>query len=138
MPAPDPLAAFRTHLSHRDELNFQMWLMKQSFRAQRDYSRGLRDYDLRGLWRETKGADLGPGHSTDRYKRPNHPTFSTDSIYSGLPGGPVGGRWTGDDKNGWAFQASPANFIHQTPQQLQQYFRIVEPKNHLILPEAVR
>ena len=35
-------------------------------------------------------------HFTDRYKLPNHPTFSNESIYSQGPS--IGGSWTKDDK----------------------------------------
>jgi hypothetical protein len=50
------------------------------------------DYDLRGAFK----AGLVPaanGHWADTYKKPNHPTFSNESMYApfGTPG-----RWQGE------------------------------------------
>lgn len=59
------------------------------------------DYDLRGFWLEhgeephEKGA-----HFIDKYKKPNHPTFSDQSQYHGADNGMggihIGGSWVGD------------------------------------------
>lgn len=56
------------------------------------------DYDLRAayndpqvyqVWREEEQKHPGNGHWLDKYKKPNHPTFSEESIYSNdeTPGG---------------------------------------------------
>lgn len=50
-----------------------------------------KDYDLRGAWLND-GFKPGSGHGTDRYKKPNHPTFSEESQYSNSLH--PGGRWT--------------------------------------------
>lgn len=79
-------ADFNTKLSSEDETKFQAW--KQTY-APKDSGD---DYDLRGAYK----AGLTPadnGHWPDTYKKPNHPTFSDQSIYAGY-GNP--GKWEGD------------------------------------------
>ena len=52
------------------------------------------DYDLRGLYNEQGPVRYAEGqHMTDRYKKPNHPTFSNQSMFS-TPENP-GGAWRG-------------------------------------------
>ena len=83
---------FNTALVADEEAQFQDWLAKDSAAFGRDLSRDLGDYDLRGQWRASGGKALVPGvHGTDRFKKPNHPTFSDESIYHG--GSREGGHW---------------------------------------------
>jgi hypothetical protein len=64
----------------------------------------LRDYDMQGWWLENflKGT-LGnqQGHFTDKYKKPNHPTFSKESIYSNDV--VQGGDWRNSGESFWSF-----------------------------------
>jgi hypothetical protein len=59
----------------------------------------LYDYDLRGLWKSGGGFGAD-AHATDQFKKPNHPTFSIESQYNGVPrpdGGVFqGGHWLGE------------------------------------------
>jgi hypothetical protein len=78
MPA-DLTPLYNTPLSPEDEAKFQAWI-KSSGRE-----RDLADYDLRGAWKaDTKEA--ANGHLPDTWKKPNHPTFSTESVYNGVDG----------------------------------------------------
>ncbi len=70
------------------------------------------------------------GHTTDKFKKPNHPTFSDESQYSGQNGN-VGGHW-GDDGT---FTPSNTNLTQHTSAELQQYFKQNEPDTKLVLPE---
>lgn len=57
------------------------------------------DYDLRGYWMdpETKKDGIVDGqHFTDKYKKPNHPTFSTESKYAVGADARYAGSWDGD------------------------------------------
>lgn len=131
--ADDPLdytAKFNTPLAPDDEVRFQDWLRKNSKKAGRDLSMDLADYDLRGQYKATGGAMIEPGHGTDTWKKPNHPTFSDESIYHGKDG-LTGGHW-GDG----TFTPGATNLQMRKPDQLQQYFRDVEPDVNLILPGA--
>jgi hypothetical protein len=53
------------------------------------------DYDLQGAFLHGVKPDPQTGHWPDTWKRPNHPTFSNESIYSGLAGTNPG-SWDGD------------------------------------------
>jgi lipoprotein-anchoring transpeptidase ErfK/SrfK len=96
--------------------------------------RGNADYDLQGAF--LKGAKPEAGHLTDEFKKPNHMTFSSDSQYSGR-NGEVGGRWVKKPDGSWTFYASPTNLKYHSPEELQDYFRRVEPGNTLVLPSAL-
>lgn len=57
------------------------------------------DYDLRGYWADpdTEKEGIVDGqHFTDRYKKPNHPTFSVESKYATGENRNRAGRWDGD------------------------------------------
>lgn len=94
--------------------------------------RNTSDYDLPAAF--LSGAKPEGGHLTDRFKKPNHMTFSTESQYSGR-GGQIGGRWEqGPDKT-WTFYASPTNLKYHSARELQDYFQKYEPGNKLVLPK---
>lgn len=105
------------------------------------------DYDLQGWWLANQNANLKGGYLTDTYKKPNHPTFSNESMYDGLrpdDGGwddrLKGGQW---EKNGkknvkgedlYNFTPGATNLQMYQPQELMNYFKQVEPDHSLILP----
>ena len=85
---------FNTELSPREEQEFTRWIELASLKKQRDVGRDLETYDLRGLWKHGGSAkdEFAMGsHAPDTYKKPNHPTFSKESIYS--VGEYEGGDW---------------------------------------------
>lgn len=126
---PDFSDRYNTKLSADDEAAFQEWLVSESERQGRDVSKDLFDYDLRGLFKESGGFG-GNGHATDRYKKPNHPTFSSGSIYS--TGDSVGGEWT-EDGGKWSFTPSETNLRMQSAAGLRDYFSRNEPDAALVL-----
>lgn len=109
--------------------DYQNWLGKLPANL-----RGTSDYDLQGAFL----ADAKPegGHLTDKFKKPNHMTFSTESQYSGKSG-EIGGRWVKSGDN-WMFYASPTNLKHHSAEELQDYFRQYEPKSKLVLPKETK
>lgn len=127
MPAPDFTSKYNTKLGADDEKAFQDWAAKSG------HANDLSDYDLRGWWK-SNGTQAANGHLTDKFKKPNHPTFSTESQYSGKDGY-VGGKWSGDDKAGWSYTPSKSNLKNMTTDELQDYFSKVEPKSKLVLPQ---
>jgi hypothetical protein len=62
------------------------------------------NYDLRGAWLENPKSISGAGHLTDKWKKPNHPTFSTDSKYSTSSN--PGGTWVAGKSDSWSFTPS--------------------------------
>lgn len=80
--------AFDTPLAANEEQAFQAWKAQY---APRDSGA---DYDLRGAFK----AGLQPGangHWPDTFKKPNHPTFSNESIYA-QDRPDLAGHWQGD------------------------------------------
>lgn len=83
-----PQDAHSTPLSLSDEARYQLWKMQN---APLDSGE---DYDLRGAF--MAGESPGPdGHWTDRFKKPNHETFSDESQYAVGPERARAGFWSG-------------------------------------------
>ena len=57
------------------------------------------DYDLRGYWLDpdTKKTAVSGDHFIDKYKKPNHPTFSNESKYAAGKYAEWAGTWNGDE-----------------------------------------
>lgn len=81
---------FNTVLSPDEEEKYQAWA------TENHREKDVYDYDLRGAWKELQSGTMSAderGHLGDKYKKPNHPTFSDQSIYSGQDG-VTGGVWS--------------------------------------------
>lgn len=99
-----------------------------------DMDKSGKDYDLAGAF----NAGLTPeadGHLPDTYKKPNHPTFSNESVYSGKEDG-VGGKWSKDEAGKWTFEASPDQLKINKPDDIKSYFSTKERDSRLLLPAA--
>lgn len=87
------------------------------------------DYDLQGYY--NKYGNKGPasnGHLPDEFKKPNHVTFSNESVYSSDK--TPGGQWS--QENGkWAFKPSPYNIQNVGADSLRNYFKQNEPDSKL-------
>jgi hypothetical protein len=124
---------FNTPLDNHEKDRFDQWLQIQNMATGRDVSKDMQDYDVQGYWKAlTTRADNG--HGPDTFKKPNHPTFSNQSIYHGTPspwGEPFqGGTW-GDN------EYTPSDFMMRhthNPKNMQLYFKRVEPNIKLNLP----
>lgn len=91
--------SYNSNLANQD-LKFQDWYSKNTIEGKNNipYSTNL-DYDYYSFYKnQDKGNIIN--HFPDTYKRPNHSTFSNESIYS-TPENP-GGYWSGNtyNKNG--------------------------------------
>lgn len=119
--SPDDTAHYNTQLSPADEARF-----RQQYAPGDSY-----DYDMRGAFKAgTKAA--GNGHFPDTYKKPNHPTFSTQSQYS-TPD-QTGGQWVQAPSGKWVFMASPWNMNTLGSSGLLDYFSQREPDSIPVLP----
>lgn len=114
---PDDMSGqYNTQLSPEQETAYQAWAKQQG------RERDVENYDLRGAWLELQNGTMSEderGHLGDKYKKPNHPTFSTESIYNGKDGY-QGGVWS---RNGNVDVYTPQHKL--TPEQakrLQLYF----------------
>lgn len=120
---------YNTKLSESDEKLYQLWLKTLPKEQQNTY-----DYDMRGAWQAGKGQG-GNGHFTDRFKKPNHPTFSNESIYNGADG-QYGGDWLnilGRD----VFVPTETNLAQNDSEWLRKYFAEVEPSALLMNPNDI-
>ncbi len=86
--APQKPQQFETPLNAADEDSFQAW------RQQNAPNDSGVDYDLRGAFKAGATPDAN-GHWPDTFKKPNHPTFSDQSMYASAAPGKAG-RWDGD------------------------------------------
>ena len=110
---------YNTQLSPREEALFQDWLSTTGRQGD------LYDYDLRGAWKSGDVFKLdGRGHLPDTYKKPNHPTFSNESQYSGQDGF-VGGHWSELPNGKYVFTTGNSPMISK--EGLQGYFTRNEP-----------
>ena len=133
--------AFNTQLSPDEEQEFRRWALTNK----RDPDMETIDYDLRGFWKEG-GAFGENGHATDRYKKPNHPTFSVESMWHNTksPSGTtyVGGTWNSPDPvSGRRGSFSPSIEMLRTthpPAFLARYMKEREPDYDLLLPRGLR
>jgi hypothetical protein len=123
---------YNTDLSPSQESAYQNWVQKQASMGANvkgiDY-----DYDMRGWWAANPGVDLGQGHLTDTFKKPNHPTFSTYSQYDGVDGHQAG-AWQQKPDGSWSFSPGSSNYF--SVPELRDYFKRVEPSNELMVPES--
>jgi hypothetical protein len=74
-------------------------------------------------------------HFPDMFKKPNHPTFSTQSQYHD-PVNMPGGEWTQDPQGRTMFIPSPYNLQNMSPNDMRLYFHNVEPNIILRLPKG--
>ena len=101
---------YTTKLNPREEFEFRQWYKKlaEKKRLNPDYDAKEHYYDYRGFWKnEDRDAILNNdpnAHFTDKYKKPGHPTFSNESIYS--KGNTIGGNWIQDKNGNWLFNHS--------------------------------
>lgn len=111
---------YNTKLSPEEEARFQEWARKENRTGD------VYDYDLRGAWKELQSGDMkedARGHLGDKYKKPNHPTFSDQSRYNGVDGY-LGGTWSEEDGK-TVYKATKQNMLSKA--QLAQYFSRAEP-----------
>lgn len=82
-------ANYNTRLSPSEEKDFAGWKAKNA-----PNDSGV-DYDLRGAYKAHLEKDIKSGHWSDRFKKPNHPTFSDQSQYA-KEAPEKAGHWNGD------------------------------------------
>lgn len=123
---------FNTELSSEDEAKYQAWA-KENHREKDVY-----DYDLRGAWKELQLGLMSEderGHLGDKYKKPNHPTFSDQSIYSGQDG-VTGGVWS-QNAEGKDVYTPGRKLSSVEADRLRRYFLRNEPGVVLDLKDKV-
>ena len=119
--------SYDTQLADSEHSAFQDWKAKN---APNDNGQ---DYDLQGAFKAGLTASEN-GHLRDDFKKPNHPTFSDESVYHGRDG-EEGGHWgTEDGKD--TFTPGPTNLKNHGVLGLIKYFDEHEPDAKLLMPKA--
>jgi hypothetical protein len=88
------------------------------------------DYDLEG-YKKKYGEPPKGQHLTDEFKRPNHITFSDESIYHSNE--TPGGKWEQKDSK-WHYTPSEHVLKQHGADKLKSYFKKKEPQAVLHLP----
>jgi len=123
-PPPDFSDRYNTKLTPSQEAAFQLT----------PYARDVFDYDARGEYLAGLDRNNPTQHGVDQFKKPNHPTFSTGSMYHGVDGY-SGGAWLQLEDGSWQFTPSSTNLTMYPMPQLQQYFNEREQGNRLVPPQ---
>lgn len=113
---------FNTKLGPADEQAFQAWKM---LNAPNDSGE---DYDLRGAYQAGLSKDPESGHFNDRFKKPNHPTFSDQSQYAVGDQRQRAGTWAGPDGPDQTF-VPPAPFADGGTPSFDERFTGTSPDN---------
>lgn len=117
---------YNTQLSEKDEKKFQEWVYGTG------RVRDLYDYDLRGAWKEMQNGSMSEderGHLGDKYKKPNHPTFSNESIYAAAEPNRAG-TWSRNSRGVVTFTTNSGVTMSEA-QYLRRYFQFAEPNTIL-------
>ena len=125
---PDYSDQYNTPIPEAKAQAYASWLAYASKTQHRDVGLDMYDYDIQGAWLAGEAQDYG--HMTDRFKKPNHPTFSNQSQYH-KTSGCTGGVWlktNGKD----LYAVFKDNML--TKAELAAYFRQVEPDAILLDP----
>jgi hypothetical protein len=122
---PDMTGRYNTQLSPADETKFQAWGAANT-KDGRNPANDTFDYDMRGFWKASEGNPTfaDNGHAGDAFKKPNHPSFSDQSQYSGQDGY-KGGHWNDVGDGKYTFDPSSTNVgMHglEGPDGLKAYF----------------
>ena len=119
---------YNTKLSPADEFAYRKWVAEHSKKLGRDVSMDEYDYDMRGYWLSLpSGKSVDGGHAPDTYKKPNHPTFSIESVYHGTKA-PWGGVFEGGVWGDKTYKPSKS-MLQRTHniERLKAYFKEREP-----------
>jgi len=132
IPEQDYSGRYNTQLKPDQERAYQQWA------ASNNRQRDVYDYDMRGAWQEMQSGSASPderGHFTDRYKKPNHITFSAESQYHSREN--PGGAWTQNPDGSSSYTPSDYVLRNHSAEELRKYFDRNERGNGLVLPGRI-
>lgn len=92
------------------------------------------DYDMDAALAAGLQAN-GNQHWPDTYKKPNHITFSNQSIYHGKDGN-IGGEWIDLGNNRWKYKVSPTNLKYHSKETIKNYISKHEPTTVVEFPDG--
>ena len=87
---------YNTALTKEETIEYEAWVVSESKRQGRDIMWDLGTYDIQGFWKSGDHMKMDEdNHGSDKWKKPNHPTFSNQSNYHNVDGY-IGGTWAED------------------------------------------
>jgi len=87
---------YNTPLTEEEKIKYDAWVTSESKRQGRDITMDLGAYDIQGFWKSGDYMKMDEdNHGSDKWKKPNHPTFSNQSKYHNIDGY-TGGTWAED------------------------------------------
>ena len=92
-------ADYTTRLTPDEQKQFNTWANDMKIKGLINPNDNFQDYDMQGYWKNEvlNSTDLANGnaeaHFTDKYKMPNHETFSNESIYATGENAKYAGSW---------------------------------------------
>jgi len=87
---------YNTPLTKEEKIKYDAWVASESKRQGRDITWDLGTYDIQGFWKSGDHMKMDEdNHGSDKWKKPNHPTFSNQSNYHNVDGY-IGGTWAED------------------------------------------
>lgn len=93
---------YTTPLNNIEQVQFNKWANDMKAKGIINPNDNFNDYDMQGYWKNEvlNNTNLANGnaqtHFTDKYKKPNHETFSNESIYAKGNNAKYAGKWDGD------------------------------------------
>lgn len=113
--APVDPSKYDTVLAPEEEAQFQQWRA-----ANVNPQDSGQDYDFRGAWKAGETSSVSPvdgkPHWSDRFKKPNHPTFSVESVYA-KDRPDLAGSWNGET---YSPARDPRPFALASPRSLDE------------------
>lgn len=88
---------FNTELTHEEEIQFLSWFYSMKSQGYIPVNDSGYDYDYRGAFKSGFSPSEVGGHWLDTWKKPNHETFSNESIYATGEYKKYAGSWDGDE-----------------------------------------
>lgn len=119
----------RTEKKYKTYEDFLEYIERRGKYDDYDYEGFYNDEDAYYNWEDEENKNPGKAHLIDKYKLPNHITFSTKSKYSNSY--TKGGEWFEDD-NGVNYRTSPYVENLHSLEEMIRYFRKYEPGANLI------
>lgn len=87
---------FNTNLTTEEEQQYQLWFANMQTQGYIVEGDNGYDYDFRGAFKAGFSPSEVGGHWVDTWKKPNHSTFSNESIYATGQYAKYAGSWDGD------------------------------------------
>ena len=129
------LNKYNTPLTDYEYPKFLNWA-RIRYGSPDNLSMEMGNYDIQGAYRGIMNGEFTPdsrGHLPDKYKKPNHITFSDESMYH--TNDTPGGKWV-ETKIGWKYIPQKHTIERYGADYLNKYFQKYEPDSMLVMDDT--